>query len=649
MSNYKPAKKNYRSLRTVLVVWFFLFSIIPLAFVAWYSLQKFEKAIDNELSQRLNGNGREIEVMISDFYSNFLLNRDNYIKNPHLIYNMSIADGNAIKEMSLSWINADIATSLSFYDRDGRLLSSVFKDDKNVVRSFEPNAGKILLNEKYLSHLKQKSNLGLVDFPNSNKVSLILFSKVLSTSGKIVGYAEQIVDLKEQFLSKVKNRLKLEAFLVRDNGQIIASTQKEFKSISKDYIFQYLQATESDKFFEINTDQQPYGFILYPISWDKSRFYIALGTTKTEAKSVLKNVNIAFLSVIALVILFLIVTILVSTDWFLKPINELIQGLKTFERTDNLVQLPVKNNTEIGQLTVAFNEMSLKIYQTRSDLKKKLKELELTNSELKEAQTKLVHSAKMTSLGQLVAGVAHELNNPIGFIYSNTAHLTDYSEKLFKIIDGAEKNPNRLESLKNDLEYDFIKVDLPRLIKSCQDGAQRTKDIVLGLRNFSRLEEAQLKEIDLREAIDTTLDLLQGEIKNRIQIHKQYEPIPNVLCYASQINQVLMNILSNAVQAIHNSGEIWISTLPIKASNVSVGRIQISIQDSGAGMSTEVLEKIFEPFFTTKGVGQGTGLGLSISYGIIQNHGGEIQVRSQKGIGTEFTLIIPVAPPKRSI
>jgi len=573
-------------------------------------------------------------------------NQENYIKNPHLIYNMSVGDGASIKEMSLSWINSDIATSLAFYDREGKLLSSVFKDDKGVVRTFESN-GKILLNEKYLSHLKTKSNLGLADYPNSNKISLILFSKVLSASGKIVGYSEQIIDLKEAFLNKVKSRLKLEAFLVRDTGQVLSSTQKEFKTISKDFLRQYLQTPDSDKFFEVLTEQQPYGFILYPINWDKSRFYIALGTTKIEAKSVLKNVNIAFLSVIALVVVFLIITIFISTDWFLKPINELIQGLKSFERTDSLVQLPVKNNTEIGQLTVAFNEMSLKIFQTRGDLRKKLKELELTNSELKEAQTKLVHSAKMTSLGQLVAGVAHELNNPIGFIYSNIAHLTEYSEKLFQLIDGIEKNPEKAAKLKKELDFEFIKIDLPRLIKSCQDGAQRTKDIVLGLRNFSRLEEAQLKEIDLRESLDTTLELLQGEIKNRIQIHKQYEPIPKVFCYASQINQVIMNILSNAVQAIPGTGEIWISTLPIKASNNQVGRVQISVQDSGAGMSPDVLEKIFEPFFTTKGVGQGTGLGLSISYGIIQNHGGEIQVRSQKGIGTEFVLIIPVSPPRK--
>lgn len=647
MIDTKIKVKKFRSLRSILVIWFLLFSIIPLAFVAWYSLLKFEKAINNELAQRLNGNGREIEVMISDFYAQFLANRDTYIKSPHLIYNLSVSDSSAIKEMSLLWIEKDITTSLTFYDRDGRLLSSVFKDDKNTVRSFS-QVGKVLLNEKYLNHLKEKSNLGLADYPNDNKVSLILFSKVVSNSGKIVGYVEQTLDLKESFLNRVKTRLKLEAFLVRDTGQVISSTQKEFKSVSKNYINSIIKGPETEQFFEVSAAEQPYGFILYPIHWDKSHFYIALGTTKKEAKAVLKNVNIAFLSVISVVILFLIGTILVSADWFLKPIHELIIGLKSFEKTESLVQLPLKNNTEVGQLTTAFNEMSLKIYQARSDLKKKLKELELANSELKEAQTKLVHSAKMTSLGQLVAGVAHELNNPIGFIFSNTSHLKEYTEKLFELVEQAEKTPQNFTKLKIDADYEFIRADLPRLIKSCQEGAQRTKDIVLGLRNFSRLEEAQLKEIDLRESLDTTLELLQGEIKNRIQINKQYEPIPKVLCYASQINQVLMNIISNALQAINGSGQIWISTFPIRASNDKAGRVQISIQDSGAGMTSEVLEKIFEPFFTTKGVGQGTGLGLSISYGIIQNHGGEIQVRSEKGIGTEFTLIIPVHPPQKT-
>jgi two-component system NtrC family sensor kinase len=620
---------------------------VPLVFVAWYSVLKFEKAIDNELSLRLRGNGREIEVMISDYYLSLIQNRDSLVKNPHLLYNLSIADSAAIKDLSSEWIKNTAASSLAVYDREGRLLSTVFKDEKGGIRSFGAGAEKVLLNEKYLSHLKDKSDLGLADYIEPNKVSLILFSKVTTSNQKTIGYVEQVVELKDFFLNRLKNKLKLEAFLVRDNGQIVATTRPEFRQISKDYLEKVMQSSDSDKFFEVSTASQPYGFILYSINWDRSRFYIALGVTKKESQSVLKNVNIAFLSVIAVVFILLITTILITTKWFLKPIDELIVGLRSFEKTDSLVQLPIKNNTEIGLLTSAFNEMSLKIFQTRNDLKKKIKELELVNNNLKEAQTKLVHSAKMTSLGQLVAGVAHELNNPIGFIYSNTSHLKDYSEKLFKIIETSEAHPENLSQIKSELDYDYIKKDLPQLIKSCQDGAQRTRDIVLGLRNFSRLEEAQLKEIDLRESLDTTLELLKGEIKNRIQIHRQYELIPKVTCYASQINQVLMNILSNAVQAIQGTGQIWISTLPIKASSSQIGRVQISVQDTGMGMTSEVLEKIFEPFFTTKGVGQGTGLGLSISYGIIQNHGGEIQVRSEKNVGTEFTIIIPISQNKK--
>jgi two-component system NtrC family sensor kinase len=375
---------------------------------------------------------------------------------------------------------------------------------------------------------------------------------------------------------------------------------------------------------------------------------VALGASKSEAKAVLKNVNYAFISVVSAVVVLLILTILVTSSWVLKPLYELVDALQSFESQEQAVTIPVKNDTEIGLLTESFNEMSKKIWQARSDLRKKITELESANKELKETQTKLVHSAKMVSLGQLVAGVAHELNNPIGFIYSNMTHLKDYSEKLIELAEVAEKDPPKLPALKAEYEFDYIVKDLPKLVASCQDGARRTRDIVLGLRNFSRLEEAKLQEVDVHQSLDTTLNLLQGEIKNRIEVHRQYEPTPLIHCYASQINQVFMNILSNAVQAIEGTGHIWISTTALKnfkGSKDRRGWVQVSIQDSGRGMSPETLDKIFDPFFTTKGVGQGTGLGLSISYGIIQNHGGEIQARTEKGVGTEFIVIIPVYPP----
>lgn len=643
MSKANLFRGRYRSLRAILIGWFIIFSIIPLLFMGWYSLIKFRQALDSEVSQRLQGNGREVESVISDYYSLVTQFSDRYAHDPNLQYNISVADEEQLRQIGVQWISKSAVNLVSFYDREGRLLVTSFRDDKNQIRHFGQSAEKVLLNEKYLKQLKDRQDLGLVE-SSKDKLTLILFSKVMSRAGRHVGYFEQMIYLNDFFLQRLKNRLKLETFLLSESGQIVAATREQFKKIKLK-----MSDLKDDQFidYEDQIQNQNLGFILYPISWDKSKMFFGIGTEKQDSQALLKNVRTAFITVIAIVSVFLILTILIIANWFLKPVERLINGLRSFISSEQLIQLPVSSSTEVGLLTEAFNEMSYKIFQTRADLKKKIKELELTNTELKEAQGKLVQSAKMTSLGQLVAGVAHELNNPIGFIFSNTAHLKEYSEQLFDLIETLTQNPQLAVQKKAEIDYDYIKKDLPKLIKSCQDGAQRTRDIVIGLRNFSRLEEAQLKEVDLRESVDTTLELLQGEIKNRIQVHKQYENIPKVLCYASQINQVLMNILSNALQAIQGSGQIWISVLPIKASAAGMGRVQISIQDSGIGMDQSTLEKIFEPFFTTKGVGQGTGLGLSISYGIIQNHGGEIQVRSQKGIGTEFIVLIPVIPPKQ--
>jgi len=621
-----------------------MFSIVPLAFLAYYSVRKFESAIDHELSLRLAGNAREINSVLEDYRQSLQQKRDRYIKDPNVLYHLSVGDGATAKDISANWLSSDIASSISLYDREGKLLSSVFKDEKKEIRSFVPTADKVLLNETYRNHLKDREDLLLADFNTEKKISLILFSRINTTSGRLAGFIEQMIELDRDFLIKIKNKLRLELMMIKDSGAVVAASSAELSGIKSEIIKNAL-SSESNLFFDFDIKGTPFGFILYPIEWGKSKFYLALGATKSEAKEVLKNVNLAFLTVVGALIVLIIFTGLFAANWILRPIYELLSRLQNFESSDTFIELPVTNQTEIGLLTKSFNEIGKKIIQVRSDLKKKVKELEGANYELKDTQAKLVHSAKMVSLGQLVAGVAHELNNPISFIYSNMTHLREYSQKLIEFAhECLAKNPDLAEKYR-DYEIDYIEKDMPKLITSCEEGARRTKEIVLGLRNFSRLEEAKLKEIDVREALDNTLNLLQGEIKNRIQIHRQYETVPGVLCYANQINQVFMNILSNAVQAIEGSGQIWVSTTPIKSSAAKDGRVQISIQDSGKGMSAEVLEKIFDPFFTTKSIGQGTGLGLSISYGIIQNHGGEIQVRSEVGVGTEFIIIIPTIPP----
>ncbi|WP_415061251.1 ATP-binding protein [Bdellovibrio sp.] len=640
-------KKPKRSLRTILIVWFVLFSVIPLAFVTGYSMVKYEKAIDHELSQRLSGNAREIDLVLSELRASLQQKRDKYIRDPSLIYHMTVGDGATLRTLSSQWIKSDNLSSLTFFDREGKMLASVFKDDKENVRSFVPVQDAVFLSAKYMAQVKDEKEMAIAEAGDNQKVNLIFISKVTAAAGRPVGFVEQTVSLDKAFVNRLKNRLKLELIFFKDSGQVVVASHPDFYLYKKDFFRPFFRPG-NEPFFDLNVRSIPYGFLIYPLDWGITKLHVALGASKSEAKAVLKNVNFAFMTVVGAVVVLLVLTILVTSSWVLKPLYDLVEALQSFESQEQAVTIPVKNDTEIGLLTESFNEMSKKIWQARSDLRKKITELESANKELKDTQTKLVHSAKMVSLGQLVAGVAHELNNPIGFIYSNMTHLKEYSERLIEIAEVAEKNPPQLPALKEEYEFDYIVKDLPKLVASCQDGARRTRDIVLGLRNFSRLEEAKLQEIDIHQSLDTTLNLLQGEIKNRIEIHRQYEPTPLIHCYASQINQVFMNILSNAVQAIEGNGHIWISTTALKdykGSKDRRGWVQVSIQDSGKGMSNETLEKIFDPFFTTKGVGQGTGLGLSISYGIIQNHGGEIQARSESGVGTEFIVIIPVYPP----
>ena len=638
-------RKNYISLRLVLISWFVAFSIIPLGLVTWYSLVKFEIAIDNEQIQRLNSNAREIEVMFSGMYNGLIENRDELSSNPHFTFNVMVADDSALRDFLNDWLQKKNIGHVSVYNRDGKRLAFSEKEYYSSVQLANPDKSN-KLPARTLAHLRNKDDFGSikgVDFG----VELNLVSTLYNSTKKVIGYIEQKILLKQTFINSIKNELKLEMLLANEQYSVVNGTILNYERIGNK-MAGAIQEADTEKLYDLKVNNSAYAFVIYPVLWDQAPFRIIVGTPKREAQAVLDRVNVAFLWVIGIGILILIIIAVISTFVLLKPLNELIEGIRAFEETENLVQVRAKNRTEIGLLISTFNQMSLKVYRARNELKKKIKELEQANQTLKDAQIQLVQSAKMTSLGQLVAGVAHELNNPIGFIYSNTGHLREYSEKLFKIIEQIQKNPDKAQQIKEENEFDYIKEDLPRLIKSCQDGAQRTRDIVLGLRNFSRLEESQLKEIDINQSLDMTLELLKGETKNRITVHKHYETLPLVHCYASQINQVFMNILSNAAQAISGNGNIWISTQPIKASSTGVGKVQISIQDSGSGMAPEVVEKIFEPFFTTKDVGQGTGLGLSISYGIIQNHGGDIKVKSKIGSGTEFILTIPISQPEKS-
>lgn len=322
------------------------------------------------------------------------------------------------------------------------------------------------------------------------------------------------------------------------------------------------------------------------------------------------------------------------------------------------------------QIAIAIDQAEL--YKQRHIAALKAQEqaerLEQTIYELQQTQAQLIQSEKMSSLGQLVAGVAHEINNPISFIYGNLTHADQYTEDLLNIIQlYRQYYPNPVAAIKASadlIDLDFLKEDFPKIISSMKMGADRIREVVLLLRNFSRLDESEMKQVDIHEGINNTLLILDHRLKvksreySQIKVIKDYGNLPLVECYAGQLNQVFMNILNNAIDAIEeytkeppaaeiqkHPNTIWIST-----ETFDENQVIILIGDNGPGMNEQVRSKLFDPFFTTKPVGSGTGLGMSISYKIIvEKHGGKIECISAPQQGTTFIIQIPIRQPHQSL
>lgn len=368
--------------------------------------------------------------------------------------------------------------------------------------------------------------------------------------------------------------------------------------------------------------------------------------------------------------LLLALPMLLAIRWLSRRLTEPVQSLtrvvSDITRSGDLSRRArVATEDELGTLALAFNGMAENLQSSSRERERFVAELEMLNktleqrvqertralelanaevsgafANLKAAQSQLVQSEKMASLGQLVAGVAHELNNPIGFIYANFPHLEQNIHHLLTLIavlrsvpmDAAQSEAIEREIAAIDLA--FIEEDTLKIIRSGKSGAARIKDIVSSLRSFSRLDEAELKSVLLEDGINDTLALLHHHIKNRIEVSHDYRLNEPVMCRAGQINQVFMNIIYNALQAIDGPGRLQIGTRRQGEHAI------VTIADSGKGIPPDIIGKIFDPFFTTKRIGEGTGLGLSISYGIVEKHGGHIEVSSQSGAGTRFTITI---------
>lgn len=622
----------------MLTLWFLLFSIIPLAFITGYSLVQFEKVFSDEMLKRLNDNFVVITKSVDELKNYLKTSADLHVTDESLVYNISTKNIPNLKRVASEWLNAGYLDQISLFDKEGQLIVAFKKDEDGfIINDEQLEKGDIFLNDALIKSIRQKDQLILSDINPKSGFDLISYAKVIGRKKGIDGYIQEIIRIDQKFIDNLKTRFNLDVLILDKDFKPIASTQPDFMLIGAS---SYQKGTtENVKFITIESKSEPYSLLIKPFEKEQENIKFGLASSKKEIESTISRINKTVFSVVGFVILLILLALWIVSKILIKPLTQLMGAVKSLESGEGHTYIQAESDTEIGELTKSFNEMSKKVTKAQNELTKKVKELEATNQELQEAQAQLVHSAKMGSLGQVVAGVAHELNNPIGFIYSNMGVLKDYIDRFEQLIEVAEKTPKKLDDKKAELDYDYMMKDLPKLIKSCQDGAKRVRDIVLNLKNFSRSDELEKKEYNLEEGLDSTLQILKSEFRH-IELHKKYDGIPAIHCYAGQINQVFMNIISNAIQAIDGKGDIWIET---KKKGLE---IVISIRDNGRGIPNKNLSKIFDPFFTTKPVGQGTGLGLSISYGIIEKHNGKILVDSEVGKGTEFKIILPVITPK---
>ncbi len=358
------------------------------------------------------------------------------------------------------------------------------------------------------------------------------------------------------------------------------------------------------------------------------------------------------------------ITIAKQNEEELKKYREHLEELvavrtATLEETNAVLKEEIAERKKIEEelkkhrdhLEELVEERTEKIFQQKEEILRINENLEQQKAELltilehlRNTQAQLIQSEKMASIGQLVAGIAHEINNPVTFISGGVESLKTNLEEIGQVLNvyhritpvNAKEKLKEIEKLKEKVGFKEALSEIDILIDSIKTGVERTTEIVKGLRTFSRLDEDVLKLANIHDGIDSTLILLRNKYKQHIQIEKIYGNIPEIECYPGQLNQVFMNIIANAIDSINDEGKIGITTLKSNA------KVQICIKDTGKGIPEKIKSKIFEPFFTTKEVGHGTGLGLSISLGIIEKHNGTITVISEVGKGSEFIITLPV-------
>jgi signal transduction histidine kinase len=452
--------------------------------------------------------------------------------------------------------------------------------------------------------------------------------------------------------------------LIQSTAQHLSQTFKDLRSIQQPQQVEY-RLNNQRQFVRVEPWRDPLG-----LDW--------LIVVTVPESDFMAQVNANTRTTILLCILALMGAIasgLYTSRWITRPILRLIQASEKLSTAAQsgfsiapLTPAPEPNIYELSVLAHDFNSMAQQLQRSFTALEQTNTQLETLNSDLetrveqrtqqlsealttvKQTQAQLIQTEKMSGLGQMVAGVAHEINNPINFIHGNLKHAEQYIRDLLKLVQLYQQSEGQdqatIRAYAKSIDLEFLQDDLAKILKSMQSGTDRVREIVLSLRNFSRLDESDFKAVDLHEGIDSTLLLLNHRVKRNLNVIRDYGELPLVECYPAQLNQVFMNILVNAIDALEEtpaeSPTLRIQTQLNAAPNATGSNVIIQITDNGAGISPENQARIFDPFFTTKEVGKGTGLGLSVCYQVIQKHGGTIALTSQPGQGTTFTLTLPV-------
>ncbi|MEM9818457.1 MAG: ATP-binding protein, partial [Cyanobacteria bacterium P01_D01_bin.6] len=531
----------------------------------------------------------------------------------------------------------------------------ILDTDRQVLLDTRTNAlqGVDLEKDTLLSLVLTGADISTVVEGGDASSPLMVGTSPVKTQQGIVGGVVLGIALSDEFLTQL-NRNVVEEILLLSDGQVVASTSTPSPQ-TLEWIDSFYHDDHASTQLQQNNDYLTKIFSLDGATGE--HFDVALLISR---KPVQRAQRALWLVIVGISSLGLGLAA-IAGYWIARKIAEPIQSItdtaKQVVKEENFnLQASTDREDEIGALAEALNQLIDWVRQYTHDLElasqtleakveSRTAELTSTLAELKEAQAQLIQTEKMSSLGQMVAGIAHEINNHISFIQGNIAPLNDYIQDLQELLETYQSEypePNSTVLAKQqEIDLEFVLEDASKVLRSMKLGTQRVRDIVVSLRNYSRLDEAVIKDVDIHEGLESTLLILNHRIKQEVDVIKDYGSLPPVRCSPAQLNQVFTNIVANALDAMvdHDSDP---KQLTITTRVCESEKVQVSIRDTGPGMSPEVKAKIFNPFFTTKAVGKGTGLGLGICFKIIEHHQGRIEVNSRVGRGTEFVITLPI-------